>query len=296
MVWDGGTDTFWYVERNARVLVNMTPDGETIATFPHPAENHQDGVIDYGIAVAAGRGVLYVPAAGRYDFDVTKLIEITPHGVPTGVEMPLKAGFYERSWGFTADANGYGFVAASAVQHVWDLVAYRAFPGIPPVADLSCSTPSEGIELAWTNGSAYEAIRIFRGIDLVASIEGVRTSWSEPYRPAPGEPYRVAPVVGGLEGPGSVCVPVRPLAFLRGDVEVNGEINITDAISILGFLFIGGDEPACLDAADVNDDAEVNITDGIALLGFLFLSGEAPAPPFPDPGYDTSADGTSCEG
>jgi hypothetical protein len=130
----------------------------------------------------------------------------------------------------------------------------------------------------------------------VASIEGTGTTWSEAYRPMPAEPYRVAPVAGGLEGPGSVCVPVRPLVFLRGDVEVNGEINITDAISILGFLFIGGDEPACLDAADVNDDAEVNITDGIALLGFLFLSGAAPATPFPSPGYDTTPDGALCEG
>ena len=296
MVWDRATDTFWYVERNARALVNMTPEGETLATFPHPAENHQDGVIDYGIAVDADRGVLYVSAAGRYDFDVTKLIEITPHGVPTGVEMPLKAGFYDRSWGFAVDTDGYGFVVASAVAHVWDLVRYRAFPRIPPIQGLSCSAPAGGIELAWTNGSAYDAIRIYRGAELVASIEGTGTTWSEAYRPMPGEPYRVAPVVGELEGPGSVCVAVRPLVFLRGDVEVNGEINITDAISILGFLFIGGDEPACLDAADVNDDAEVNITDGIALLGFLFLSGAAPAPPFPSPGYDTTPDGTLCEG
>ena len=67
--------------------------------------------------------------------------------------------------------------------------------------------------------------------------------------------------------------------FYRGDPDDGGSANITDAISVLNFLFAGGAEPVCLDSADVNNDDAVNITDPVNLLNFLFASGAAPAPP-----------------
>jgi len=78
--------------------------------------------------------------------------------------------------------------------------------------------------------------------------------------------------------------------FSRGDANDDGARNIADAIYILGYLFGGEAQPACLDAADTNDDGNVNVADAIALLGHLF-AGTGPLPdPFPGCGADGQAD------
>ncbi len=74
--------------------------------------------------------------------------------------------------------------------------------------------------------------------------------------------------------------------FIRGDSTQDGELNITDAVKILGVLFLGDRAPPCQEAMDVNDDGELNITDGIGVLGFLFLGQAAPGQPFPECGLD----------
>ncbi len=83
---------------------------------------------------------------------------------------------------------------------------------------------------------------------------------------------------------------VIPVQFLRGDADMDGKVNLTDAIFILQYLFQGGPVPPILDAADVNDDAKLDITDPIQLLQHLFLGGPPPAGPFPVAGLDLSPD------
>jgi len=61
--------------------------------------------------------------------------------------------------------------------------------------------------------------------------------------------------------------------FLRGDANDDGDINITDGVFVLNFLFLGGDGPTCREAANPNGDTDVNLTDGIYILNFLFLGG-----------------------
>jgi hypothetical protein len=72
-------------------------------------------------------------------------------------------------------------------------------------------------------------------------------------------------------------------SFVRGDADASGEINITDGIFLLGYLFQGTTEPPCLDAADVDGvgDGAPNITDAIFLLAYLFQGTEEPPPPTP---------------
>ncbi|MEM7232971.1 MAG: PKD domain-containing protein [Planctomycetota bacterium] len=84
--------------------------------------------------------------------------------------------------------------------------------------------------------------------------------------------------------------PPFPKFFLRGDADGNGNIDITDAIVLLNFLFLGGVEPACLDAADTSDSGRVDISSPISILNFLFLGGGAPAVPFPNLGIDPTED------
>ena len=52
----------------------------------------------------------------------------------------------------------------------------------------------------------------------------------------------------------------------------------------------------CLDAADPNDDEEINITDAVYLLEYLYRGGAAPASPFPQRGSDPGEEGAlGCE-
>jgi len=69
-------------------------------------------------------------------------------------------------------------------------------------------------------------------------------------------------------------------SFRRGDATSDGKADISDAIAILGRLFLGGAAPTCPDAADAGDSGVLDVTDPIYLLGFLFLGGAA----VPDPG------------
>jgi hypothetical protein len=79
--------------------------------------------------------------------------------------------------------------------------------------------------------------------------------------------------------------------FRRGDVDGDGQVNITDPINALGFFFLGAATPACLDSVDADDSGETNITDAIVMLQFLFLGAADPAPPGPETcGQDVAED------
>ncbi len=77
--------------------------------------------------------------------------------------------------------------------------------------------------------------------------------------------------------------------FRRGDATNDTGVNLADAVAILGYLFRGEREPACLDAADTNDDGSVNLSDAIFLLTALFKGGPEP----PAPGRECGEDGTA---
>jgi hypothetical protein len=71
--------------------------------------------------------------------------------------------------------------------------------------------------------------------------------------------------------------------FHRGDSDNNGQLQLTDAVRILGFLFLGGIPPTCLDAADSDGNNQLQLTDAVRILGFLFLGQVAPVAPGPPP-------------
>jgi DNA-binding beta-propeller fold protein YncE len=88
--------------------------------------------------------------------------------------------------------------------------------------------------------------------------------------------------------------PLRPATFVRGDFNRDEHLDISDAVAVLGYLFLGERPSACLDAADADDDGELAITDAIHALDYLFLGGDAPPPPFPEAGGDPSEDALAC--
>ncbi len=83
----------------------------------------------------------------------------------------------------------------------------------------------------------------------------------------------------------------RPVLFVRGRLNADEEIDVSDVVHLLGFLFLGGGAPSCVDAADINDDGALDISDPIRFLGFLFLGAAPPPIPFLAPGLDPTPDG-----
>lgn len=79
--------------------------------------------------------------------------------------------------------------------------------------------------------------------------------------------------------------------FVRGNTNNDLRIDLSDAVAILNFLFLGIPAAApCRDALDCNDDGKIDLSDPIFELAFLFQGG-APIPaPYPDAGLDPTPD------
>ena len=82
--------------------------------------------------------------------------------------------------------------------------------------------------------------------------------------------------------------------FRRGDTDSSGELQITDPIALLGFLFLGGTEPLCQDAADADDNGQVQLTDAIRILTYLYVGESPPEAPFSECGEDPTPDELPC--
>jgi hypothetical protein len=83
-------------------------------------------------------------------------------------------------------------------------------------------------------------------------------------------------------------------AFVRGDANADGLVNIADPSFLLNFLFLGGPDPTCADTLDANDDGNGNIADASFTLNFLFLGGPETPAPYPDCGVDPTPDNLDC--
>ncbi|MBN1443124.1 MAG: hypothetical protein JXA90_10455 [Planctomycetes bacterium] len=74
--------------------------------------------------------------------------------------------------------------------------------------------------------------------------------------------------------------------------------DINDALLILEGLYLSRGEPLlCLEAADCDDNGELDMSDVIVLLNYLFRSADPPRGPFPQPGIDPpgSAANLGCD-
>jgi hypothetical protein len=89
--------------------------------------------------------------------------------------------------------------------------------------------------------------------------------------------------------------PLRATSLLRGDSNCDGQVGLSDAVAILGSLFLGKGGLCCAAGADVNLDGAVGLTDAVYLLQFSFLSGPAPEAPFPSCGQ-SFGETLGCEG
>jgi len=63
-----------------------------------------------------------------------------------------------------------------------------------------------------------------------------------------------------------------------GDANGDGDINVADAVYLIGFVFKGGPDPVPykIFSGDANNDALVNVGDAVFIIAFVFNGGQAP--------------------
>jgi hypothetical protein len=82
-------------------------------------------------------------------------------------------------------------------------------------------------------------------------------------------------------------VEVTPeLHFRRGYINADPLLDLTDAVDLLGYLYLQGVEPDPPIAGDLNDDGKLDVSDPIYLLAYLFTGGDEPPAPFHELGPD----------
>ena len=67
------------------------------------------------------------------------------------------------------------------------------------------------------------------------------------------------------------CTGPQETLYIRSDANADGRLDISDAIYILRFLFMGGETPPCLKAADADDNTLLELTDAVFLFNYLWL-------------------------
>jgi hypothetical protein len=85
--------------------------------------------------------------------------------------------------------------------------------------------------------------------------------------------------------------------FIRADADADMDVEMSDAIFTLKYLYVpGADEPPCKDGADSDDGGVIEMSDAIYTLKYLYVPG-SPPPPAPGPsdcGADPTEDGLDC--
>jgi hypothetical protein len=75
------------------------------------------------------------------------------------------------------------------------------------------------------------------------------------------------------------CAFVTPL-YLPGDCNMDGVVNITDALFLLNYLFGDGSAPPRPESCDADGSGSLQISDAIRILNYLFSGGAPPVPVF----------------
>lgn len=135
---------------------------------------------------------------------------------------------------------------------------------------------SQGLTFLWEYVSGFE------GYDIVSPNEAS----TEINFTVPGEFVFRLTVGDGLDNDSTemtVTVEDTPVpAFRRGDSNEDGNVDLSDGVWTLTYLFLSGREPPCKDAADANDNGGLDLTDAVHTFNYLFAGGPAP----PEPGVE----------
>jgi hypothetical protein len=77
-----------------------------------------------------------------------------------------------------------------------------------------------------------------------------------------------------------------------GDANGDTTVNVSDAVYIINYVFVGGGAPIPLACGDANSDGTVNVSDAVYIINYVFVGGGAPEDC--SPGSINWEDGDCC--
>ncbi|HER00062.1 MAG TPA: hypothetical protein ENO22_12045 [candidate division Zixibacteria bacterium] len=80
-----------------------------------------------------------------------------------------------------------------------------------------------------------------------------------------------------------ICDFTTEIGYICGDANGDLTVNVSDAVSIINFVFVGGQEPDPYQSGDTNCDGSINVSDAVWIINFVFVGGNDPC--------DTNGDG-----
>jgi hypothetical protein len=252
-----------------KVRVNVTNRGLASSPTDHAGQS------------ATGVRISYLRQSGLLtEAASAPLPEIAPGGVASvelDVEMPLDPVQLRAE----IDPNPIDGDPSNDIR--------KCFFGAPTPLEAICrklsipaaAGPLPAVGLGWKLPLRYDEVWLYRDGQVLAILDGGARSFVDREAGSGDHLYEVRGRVGVSLSTRATFTCLASETFRRGDVDGNVAGEITDAISLLSFLYLGGAALDCPDAADVDDNGALEITDAINILSFLFLGGSAPADPGP---------------
>jgi hypothetical protein len=279
-----------------------------------PAARGEGGSIVVGDPSRDGRNEIIVPLGGALDGYLVswQATAATHGGLPVDVESEFEVIDIRRGATFTAvalgDVNNDGLLDVVAGTSDAEIFVYtRTSDGYSPGNTLP-ATLADGGGAGVVAGNAYQRCNLsnfdnsnigaitgleIADIDNDDELEIVfSTDFGLNYGRAPGNTNGIHMLNDLVD----FCPNAtdRHFGFRRGDHDGSGLADITDALNLLGFLFLGTTPPICEDASDFDNSGALDITDALNLLGHLFL-GQPSALPSPGTGPSCGVDPSTVQ-
>ena len=76
--------------------------------------------------------------------------------------------------------------------------------------------------------------------------------------------------------PGSFIIPGGSVVLVPGDFDVDGIVSVSDAVSLINYIFAGGSAPSNLMIGDADCSQLITISDAVYMIQYIFAGGAAP--------------------
>jgi uncharacterized protein (TIGR02145 family) len=64
--------------------------------------------------------------------------------------------------------------------------------------------------------------------------------------------------------------------YVCGDANGDSDVNVSDAVHIINYVFVGGDPPNPIESCDCNCDEACNVSDAVWIINYVFIGGHEP--------------------
>ncbi len=156
-------------------------------------------------------------------------------------------------------------------------------PSDPSPADGTVDVPITA-DLSWTGGDPdgddVEYTLYFGTSNPPASYQSglTETTFDLPELDNETQYYWYVKAFDGYGGISSmaICDFTTEIDYVCGDANADLSVNVSDAVAVINYVFIGGVEPDPYESGDTNCDGTVNVSDAVWIINYVFIGGDDP--------------------